>query len=92
MHLVWSLTNIRGRRVLFVNDCLHVVLAMQKGSNSHVLQADAEYIAKVGLEAGALLTFLHVPGTRMIEAGVDGAGGAARGASSGRRVRHRHGK
>jgi hypothetical protein len=74
-----GLVDIRGKRVLFVNDCLPVVLAMQKGSNSRVLQADAEYMARAGLEAGALLLFLHVPGTRMIEEGVESAGrGGAR--------------
>jgi hypothetical protein len=41
-----SLIDIRGRRVPFVNDCLPVVLAMQKGSSSLVLQADAEYMAR----------------------------------------------
>jgi hypothetical protein len=74
MRLLRSLVEIRGRRILFVNDCLPVVLAMQKGSNSRILQADAEYMAIAGLEAGASLMFLHVPGTRMIEEGVDGAG------------------
>ena len=79
MRLFRSLVDIRGKRVLFVNDCLPVVLAMQKGSNSRVLQADAEYMARAGLEAGASLLFVHVPGTRMIEEGVDGAGrGGAR--------------
>ena len=79
MRLLRSLADIRGRRVLFVNDCLPVVSAMQKGSNSRVLQADAEYMARAGLEAGASLMFLHVPGTRMIQEGVDGAGrGGAR--------------
>ena len=72
--LLRSLVEIRGRRILFVNDYLPVVLAMQKGSNSRVLQADAEYMAIAGLEAGASLMFLHVPSTHMIEEGVDGAG------------------
>jgi hypothetical protein len=60
MRLLRSLVEIRGRRILFVNDYLPVVLAMQKGSNSRVLQADAEYMAIAGLEAGASLMFLHV--------------------------------
>ena len=71
MRLLRSLVEIRGRRILFVNDYLPVVLAMQKGSNSRVLQADAEYMAIAGLEAGASLMFLHVPSTHMIEEGVD---------------------
>ena len=74
MRLLRSLADIRGHRVLFVNDCLPVVLAMRKGSPSPVLQADAEFMAREGLEAGATLLYLHVPGTRMIEEGVDGAG------------------
>ena len=73
MQLLRSMQDIRGRRVLFVNDCLPVVLAMRKGSNSGQLQQDAEYMAVAGLEAGASLLYLHVPGTRMIEEGVDGA-------------------
>ena len=73
MRLLRSLLDIRGHRVLFVNDCLPVVLAMRKGSQSNRLQADSEYMATAGLEAGASLLYLHVPGTRMIEEGVDGA-------------------
>ena len=67
MQLLRSLQDIRGHRVLFVNDCLPVVLAMRKGSQSAQLQTDAEYMAEAGLEAGADLLYLHVPGTRMIE-------------------------
>ena len=37
------------------------------------MQRDAEYTAVAGLEAGAALPFLHVPGMRMIDEGVDGA-------------------
>ena len=73
MRLLRSLVDIRDRRVLFVNDCLPVVLAMRKDSQSLRLQADSEYMAAAGLEAGASLLYLHVPGTRMIEEGVDGA-------------------
>jgi hypothetical protein len=73
MRLLLSLQDIHGHRVLFVNDCLPVVLAMWKGSQSARLQADAEYMATAGLEAGASLLYLHVPETRMIEEGVDGA-------------------
>jgi hypothetical protein len=73
MRLLRSLVDIRDHRVLFVNDCLPVVLAMRKDSQSLRLQADSEYMAAAGLEAGASLLYLHVPGTRMIEEGVDGA-------------------
>ena len=73
MRLLRSLFDVRGHRILFVNDCLPVVLAMRKGSQSLKLQADSEYMATAGLESGATLMYLHVPGTRMIEEGVDGA-------------------
>ena len=78
MRLLLHLVGIRGRRIFFVNDCRLVVLAMQKGSHSLVLRADAEYMTRAGLEAGASLQFLCVPGTRMIEECVVGAsrGGA----------------
>ena len=74
MQILRSLTDIRGHRVLFVNDCLPVVLAMRKGSQSPRLQADAEYMALTSLEAGCKSLYLHVPGTEMIAEGVDGAG------------------
>ena len=53
---------------------------MQKGPNSRVLQAGAEYMARAGLEAGESLTFFHVLGTSMIEEDLDcaGKGGARR--------------
>ena len=73
MQLLRSMRDIRGKQVLFVNDCLPVIQAMKKGSGSEHLQKDAEYMAVVRLEAGAALLFLHVPGTRMVEVGVDGA-------------------
>ena len=73
MQIVRSLTDIRGHRLLFVNDCLPVVLAMRKGSQSPKLQSDAEYMALASLEAGCKSMYLHIPGTDMIEAGVDGA-------------------
>jgi hypothetical protein len=65
--------DLRGWHVLFVNDCLPVILAMRKGSHSERLQADAEAVALGILEAGAKASFLHVPGTEMIAAGTDGA-------------------
>ncbi len=74
MRILRSLTDIRGHRVLFVNDCLPVVQAMRKGSRSSQLQSDAEYMALASLEAGCKSLYLHVPGTDMIEQGVDGAG------------------
>ena len=74
MRILRSLVNTCGRRVLIVNDCLTVVSAMQKGSISLVLQADAEYMARAGLEVRASLMFLHVPDMRMIEEGVYRAG------------------
>jgi hypothetical protein len=73
LRVLRSLMDLRGRHVLFVNDCLPVILAMRKGSHSERLQADAEAVALGVLEAGAKASFLHVPGTEMIAAGTDGA-------------------
>ena len=74
MQILRSLTDVRGHRVLFVNDCLPVVLAMRKGSSSPQLQSDAEYMALASLESGCRSLYLHIPGTDMIAEGVDGAG------------------
>ncbi len=68
-----SLMDLRGWHVLFVNDCLPVILAMRKGSQSKQPQSDSESVAVGILEAGAKTSFLHVPGTEMIAAGTDGA-------------------
>jgi hypothetical protein len=69
MRLFRSLLDVVGHGILFVDDCLPVVLAMRKGSQSLqvMLQADSEYMTSAGLESGATLTYLHVPETRMIE-------------------------
>ena len=77
-HLLTSIVNISGRRVLFRNDCLPVVIAMRKGSPSSTLQAASEVITKGCIQAGAKTLFLHVPGTQLIAEGVDG--GSRRGA------------
>jgi len=58
--------------VQFVNDCLPVVLALRKGSHSTLLQADAEEVTLGLLEAGAKGSFLHIPGTEMVESRTDG--------------------
>jgi hypothetical protein len=73
LRILSSLMDLRGKHVLFVNDCLPVILAMRKGSKSRQLQSDAEAVAVGILEAGARASFLHVPGTEMIAAGTDGA-------------------
>jgi hypothetical protein len=73
LRILSSLMDLRGKHVLFVNDCLLVILAMRKGSKSRQLQSDAEAVAVGILEAGAKASFLHVPGTEMIAAGTDGA-------------------
>ncbi len=65
--------DLRGWLVLFVNDCMPVVIAMRKGSHSMRLQADAERVTLGLLEAGAKASFLHIPGTEMVAAGTDGA-------------------
>ena len=69
MRLFRSLLDVVGHGILLVDDCLPVVLAMRKGSQSLqvMLQADSEYMTTAGLESGATLTYLHVPETRMIE-------------------------
>ena len=56
--------DLRGWHVLFVNDCLPVVLALRKGSHSTRLQTDAEEVTLGLLEAGAKGSFLHIPGQR----------------------------
>jgi len=65
--------DLRGWQILFVNDCMPVVIAMRKGSHSMRLQADAERVTLGLLEAGAKASFLHIPGTEMVAAGTDGA-------------------
>jgi hypothetical protein len=73
LRVLRSMMDIAGWHVLLVNDCLPVILALRKGSHSPQLQADAESVSLGALEAGAKLSFLHVPGTEMIAAGTDGA-------------------
>ena len=75
MRLFRSLLDIIGHGILFVDDCLPVVLAMQKGSQSLrvKLQADSGHMATAGLESGATLVYLDIPETRMIEDVVSGA-------------------
>jgi hypothetical protein len=65
--------DLRGWQILFVNDCMPVVIAMRKGSHSMRLQADAERVTLGLLEAGVKASFLHIPGTEMVAAGTDGA-------------------
>ncbi len=64
---------LRGWHVLFVNDCLPVVLALRMGSHSTRLQADAEEVTLCLLEAGAKGSFVHIPGTEMVASETDGA-------------------
>ena len=66
MRLPRSLIDIRSRRIPFANDYLPVtvVLAMQKGSSSPLLETDAEYLSTwQGLKIGASLRLFHIPGT-----------------------------
>jgi hypothetical protein len=63
LQILSSLMDLRGWHVLFVNDCLPVILAMRKGSQSQQLQFDSESVAVGILEAGAKASYLHVPGT-----------------------------
>ena len=63
---------LAGRRPTTPARCF---VRMQMGSASLVIQADAEYMAQAGLNGGAALSVLKfVPGTRMMEEGVDATG------------------
>ena len=73
LRILSSLMDLSGWHILFVNDCLPVILSLRKGSNSARLQTDSETVALGVLEAGAKASFLHIPGTEMIAAGTDGA-------------------
>ena len=68
-----SAMDLKGWHVLFVNDCLPVILALRKGSHSIRLQENAEEVTLGLLEAGAKGTFLHIPGMEMVASGTDGA-------------------
>ena len=69
MRLPRSLIDISSRRIPFANDYLPVtvVLAMQKGSSSPLLETDAKYLSTwqgcQGLKIGASLRLFHIPGT-----------------------------
>ena len=65
--------DLSGWHILFVNDCLPGILSLRKGPNSAGLQADSETVALGVLEACAKASFLHIPGTKMIATGTDGA-------------------
>ncbi len=65
--------DLRGWQILFLNDCMPVIIAMRKGSHLVRLQADAKRVTLGWLEAGAKASFLHIPGTEMVAAGTDGA-------------------
>ena len=71
--ILHSLMDLNGWRILFVNNCLPVILALRKGSASARLQEVAETVALGVLEASARASFLHIPGMEMIAAGTDGA-------------------
>jgi hypothetical protein len=73
LRILQSLMDLAGGHVLLVNDCLPVILTLGKGLHLPQLQADAEAVTLGALEAGAKLSFLHVPGTEMIAAGTDWA-------------------
>ena len=73
LRILSSLMDLSGWHILFVNDCLPVILSLRKGSNSARLQTDSETVALGVLEAGAKASFLHIPGTEMIAARTDGA-------------------
>ena len=59
-------------RAIIVSDCLPVTAAMSKGSPSEVLQAAAEDVVTIALEADLLFEPLWVPGKELVDMGVDG--------------------
>ena len=55
------------------NDCLLVIYAREKGSNSPQLQAAAEAVCREALEAGVKkVLYMHVPGEQLNAEGIDG--------------------
>ena len=55
------------------NDCLPVIYALEKGSNSPQLQAAAEAACREALEAGVKKVLcMHIPGDQLIAEGIDG--------------------
>ena len=55
------------------NDCLPVIYALEKGSNSPQLQAAAEAACREALEAGVKkVLYMHIPGEQLIAEGIDG--------------------
>ena len=52
MRLLRRILDMRGRSALLRNDCLPVIYALEKGSNSPQLQAAAEAVCREALEAG----------------------------------------
>ena len=64
---------MRCLSVLLRNDCLPVIYALEKGSNSPRLQATAEAFCRKALEAGMKkVLYMHVPGEQLIAEGIDG--------------------
>ena len=61
---MFDMTNLS---VLLRNDCLPVIYALEKGSNSPPMQAAAEAVCRV-----ERVLCMHVPGVQLIAEGVDG--------------------
>jgi hypothetical protein len=72
IRLLRRLFDLRGKTVMFRNDCLPVIFALRKGSGSPQLQEAAEIVSRECLEAGCRMLALHVPGVQLIVEGVDG--------------------
>ena len=72
MRLLRRLFDLRGKSVILRNDCLPVIFALQKGSQSPQLQRAAEAVCKEALEVGCKVFPLHVPGVQLIAERVDG--------------------
>ena len=74
MRLLRRILDMRGRSALRRNDCLPVIYALEKGSNSPQLQAAAEAVCREALEAGVKkVLYMHVPGEQLIAEGIDGS-------------------
>ena len=75
MRLLWRILDMRGRSALLRNDCLPVIYALEKGSNSPQLQAAAEAACRDSGGFGSRVKkvlYMHIPGEQLIAEGIDG--------------------
>jgi hypothetical protein len=62
---------MRGKHIIFRNDCQSGLFGLQKGSRSPVIQFAFIQIAKTCIEEGLFPYFLHVSGKQLIEEDLD---------------------